>query len=654
MGFDCVYKKSERGVRKCTENNGETRPNEGPSQIEKRLAQLESILQGVTKQLQPTENPEDFLADCSSSQLPSPYQTPRKTTDTVDGMGAVIFADENGCGFFGESSNSGFIRHLNTAFKTYIQDKQHSSMRQTHVATDVSRPPTPCSIQDHSRTSHDAHIFDTHGLPSKTETIRLVNSFFQDFGMLFPYINRRAVLNDIEHAFRESCPVLRRSWLCMLQVILAFACDYSARHEVGDKNVSRADGFAQQALALAPDVVEQQPNVEMLQALLLLTQYLQGTRSSTLFSNYQRFTVQVAFQVGAHCPNQFPSETILECEVRRRCWHMVFILDKSMSLHFGRPSSVPSTYAEVPPPMAISLDEFDAAPGDRSPNNDVSTAIGFIHTIKLFHILADIVQEIYHGNMSPGKSEFPLELHQSIGSIEWKLHSWRKALPASIQIRAISSMDGSSSSPFDRLSIVLTLRYHFAKLLMHRATVAQFLDRTEKLSAGGIATDETLPPFFAKVEHASMEECVSAAVEIIDILHLLSASGHRMLMSWWFCVYYAFSAVLVIFVAYILRRQHEISFPLLDRQEGSNTFAKALDVISHYGPNTPITIRCHKYVQRLERLATTTGLFSGDASGLWDFNPSEGHDDLTLLLPELLPIEATDIESFMTFHDTEF
>ena len=64
------------------------------------------------------------------------------------------------------------------------------------------------------------------------------------------------------------------------------------------------------------------------QALLLLTQYLQGTQQSTQTYNFQGLTVRVAFQIGLHCASGNSKDSVLEREVKIRCWYMAFILDK--------------------------------------------------------------------------------------------------------------------------------------------------------------------------------------------------------------------------------------------------------------------------------------------------------------------------------------
>ena len=64
------------------------------------------------------------------------------------------------------------------------------------------------------------------------------------------------------------------------------------------------------------------------QALLLMTQCLQGTRRSSQMWYVLRLAVQAAYQVGVHVSKKGDKYSPLEREVRKRTWYMCFILDK--------------------------------------------------------------------------------------------------------------------------------------------------------------------------------------------------------------------------------------------------------------------------------------------------------------------------------------
>lgn len=128
---------------------------------------------------------------------------------------------------------------------------------------------------------------DLHGLPPIAETILLVNLFFTEFGLLFPYISRKAVLDGIENLARPGSTIVRRSWLCLLHAIVAFASDYSSRHERKENDVSQAESFIEKALFLVPDVSQQPANIEMRE---LSIQYLGTCVTPLICSQSKRFS----------------------------------------------------------------------------------------------------------------------------------------------------------------------------------------------------------------------------------------------------------------------------------------------------------------------------------------------------------------------------
>ena len=87
-----------------------------------------------------------------------------------------------------------------------------------------------------------------------------------------------------------------------------------------------------------------------------------------------------------------------------------------------------------------------------------------------------------------------------------------------------------------QLSAVITLRYLSARVLLHRAIVARFLDHDIPKPGAGNAEEWV---FLQNFGSSSLEICVQSATEIIVIIHSVTESQHRMLTTWWFSIYYS-------------------------------------------------------------------------------------------------------------------
>lgn len=113
----------------------------------------------------------------------------------------------------------------------------------------VSRPPSPGSdvIDLTSRKQKETDIF---ALPPPQETSRLVHQYFNDTGLLFPYIYPPSFLETYRSMTENSCKV-RRTWLGLLNMILAMANITAAPNgEPANQRIVAADVFYKRAFNL--------------------------------------------------------------------------------------------------------------------------------------------------------------------------------------------------------------------------------------------------------------------------------------------------------------------------------------------------------------------------------------------------------------------
>ena len=137
--------------------------------------------------------------------------------------------------------------------------------------------------------------------------------------------------------------------------------------------------------------------------MLLVTQYLQGTQRSAQTWDLQRYTVQIALQLGVHSSACSAKCTPLEREIGKRSWFMCYLLDKyvtvffssvfltlaylqgnrTCSMTFGRPPSIPNSYMLLDLPLDIELEDIDEENNQQlrtTPQNG-STAVLYIQSM---------------------------------------------------------------------------------------------------------------------------------------------------------------------------------------------------------------------------------------------------------------------------------
>lgn len=99
----------------------------------------------------------------------------------------------------GPSSNISFIRHIAffvasraNSSQTWTPTVRTAPQRSEYGFTSVSRFGSPAELGNEKKT--ELRIDPFH-LPPYGDTLKLINSFFADTGLLFPYIHKESFLN---------------------------------------------------------------------------------------------------------------------------------------------------------------------------------------------------------------------------------------------------------------------------------------------------------------------------------------------------------------------------------------------------------------------------------------------------------------------------
>ena len=102
----------------------------------------------------------------------------------------------------------------------------------------------------------------------------------------------------------------------------------------------------------------------LVQYLLLTGQYLQGTQRSVEAWTLHGLAVKGALQLGLHSSTPSSRFSPLDQEFRKRIWFGCVVLDRTLSMTFGRPPAIPDDYIRIPLPCSLV-----------PPRNDVNHAL---------------------------------------------------------------------------------------------------------------------------------------------------------------------------------------------------------------------------------------------------------------------------------------
>jgi hypothetical protein len=179
---------------------------------------------------------------------------------------------------------------------------------------------------------------DIYFIPPEAETRSLIDSYFTYIGSLYPYIHEDTFMEIYEEVKRNSFRKVRRAWLGLFNMALALATSVPHRDDITvEQRTERANEFYQRALGLCKDQMMRGTSLEVVQFLLLVGQYLQGTRQSLQTWTVHGLAVKAALQLGLHSNEALKRYPPLEREIRKRTWYGCVLLDRTLSMTFGRP-----------------------------------------------------------------------------------------------------------------------------------------------------------------------------------------------------------------------------------------------------------------------------------------------------------------------------
>lgn len=223
--------------------------------------------------VRPTVEDEDVATLSEDEQ-----QLQNAAEDWVDGMATIIDPEEAESRFFGQfddpplnvtdempgpSSTIVFLRHVSDATSATLRSLGHSRHSDPRFNQPlVSRAPSPmASMSEASPAAR--HPANLRALPSEARALHLMKLFFSDTGMLFPYIHEEEILRTYTRAKENHFAGVSRSWLCLLNVIFAFATYVSARPDLpAEKNATESEVFFERAQGLSAEIDMKSANVQ--------------------------------------------------------------------------------------------------------------------------------------------------------------------------------------------------------------------------------------------------------------------------------------------------------------------------------------------------------------------------------------------------------
>ena len=287
-----------------------------------------------------------------------------------------------------------------------------------------------------------------------------------------------------------------------------------------------------------------------------MCQYLQGTQKSVQTWVTHGLAIKVAMQLGLHSSEASKGYPLLEQEIRKRTWFACVVLDRTLSMTFGRPPTIPEGHVKLELPVPYS----SAIPGHGLDKLDTLSVSFFNSTLTLYRVMSSVIDSLYDHNLGCGVSISVVETVTRVFKLENDLAQWQRESCTPVLVTAndlpgaiIEAEATTFATPGDeeselippswwpvyelRLRVIITLRYNNLRILLHRPVLTSLLTRAGKDETGMDDVSIT-----RQVGSSSVQICTRSAKEVIGIVCALVRSkgpARGLLGAWWFSLYYS-------------------------------------------------------------------------------------------------------------------
>ncbi|KAG4034570.1 hypothetical protein MFRU_003g05280 [Monilinia fructicola] len=255
-------------------------------------------------------------------------------------------------------------------------------------------------------------------------------------------------------------------------------------------------------------------------------------------------TAHLILALGIHRKRRLESQInvdMIEMECRKRVFWCAYTLDNYLSAALGRPRTFHDDDIDQELPSCVNDSDLTSRHVHVNKSRAQSIMMAPIAHAMLSQIISHILRDLY--SIRPPPSTVRLSLADKYSRA---LHEWRTKFAGFLDAEGV---DTSLLIPiFQRQRNVLNLSYWHALILVHRPFLLRdFASLYKRNSHHSRGTSNGAPM------DKNVISCLQAAIEITKIVNHLTEVG-QMYQAFWFTHYFAFCAVVVLYVYTIQHR----------------------------------------------------------------------------------------------------
>ncbi|KAH9216129.1 fungal-specific transcription factor domain-containing protein, partial [Leptodontidium sp. 2 PMI_412] len=440
-------------------------------------------------------------------------------------------------------------------------------------------------------------------LPGRRKADKLLSMYWETVHPLYPFLGKQTFLAQYETLWvtqkgDRDDPI----FLCSLNLIFAISSQLDEDISPNERQ-SSANGFFERAKESLD--LWHLNTLQSVQMLLLLSIHLQ----SLCYLNQSWMIIGVAIRtaqsLGLHlCETSKRIVSQRERELVRKVWHTCVLLDRMVSMNYGRPSMITAS-RDAKAPLPLPVDEELLTTKDCPPMaypNQPSTVEFFVQSLRLFDILDEVLVRFHPDHLEKGYSiEEMLEKflgrtaagnNWSILDIDRRLLKWEKDLPAHLKIE-YTSLDWGVSRTFSRQGVLLRQRYLHIRLLSLSPLLSAYLCSESGETSNELSLSERIA-----VQCSVL--CVKIAQEMIELGYgrrPADPNSVGLTATWWNYVLPIYSAATVLIAA----RLSPSILSEISEDSILQSWSCAIDILKSYQVFNPMIQRCLSALELIYR-----------------------------------------------------
>ncbi|KAI8963458.1 hypothetical protein F5Y11DRAFT_365044 [Daldinia sp. FL1419] len=520
---------------------------------------------------------------------------PHKSRDVeVDSMTAMTECG-NPREYFGSSSAGSFTSQIKAAI-----DARLGQMTQNHGSHTPHQ--TITSSQDQSQHYRTATREVYYSLPQRRQADSLLNIYWRYVDPIYPFLDRGSFENSYRSVFNgATAQADERIFMATLNIVLALSTQLQETMDETQREPT-CRTFFDRAQSLVKLDIWDTGSIELVQYLLLLSQYLQSVTNPHQTWMVVGTAIRIAQGLGLHLPQTYVG--LKDSKMKglvRRLWHGCVLMDRMTSVTHGRPSMISGHIALAASPS------LELGTSGLRENIHVGPSAFLTNSLELYEIINQIMLAFYTSesiinegtsfesrnttNTSTSELITVIKLDDALNKLENNLPSYLKLTCPNI----------SEDEILHRRAVIMKIRFLHARMLLLRPVLGKFcLSQSQKEKSND---EESLG---GRLIEQCAHSCVVSAKRMITTIceHESIGGSIKLLPAWWYRVYYIYTAATILLAA-SLRVE---TFAIADLSEHWNMAVNNLESHEHFG------ISARRCVAALEILSSKIGQESDDQS----------------------------------------